>query len=1012
MKVIVKLRGHTEIVENVSVDEKCCPLVGGVHPYPEASQQDSHLANQSALWFKTLAIDCIFVDCDKSEVHWFPMVSEANPDVGVILRKSRPDRYESRFLLSLARPLFEDATILEMDPSLKGMMLTCSEAMRKLSAGKLGKTEFNRAVASILHVYILPSIAFSAGDLYCLSRTRCLVEDRLNNAENMIKCVVESIDRLETCLNTLRSNLLFRENLESEEYLQTCNSNFLRVFVKNLEDFLVSLNLGLETQQSKVNWAKQHEDGARLAELKATRDKMHADIVQLIRIREAIRNVTVRKDFFKTKKSSKRRKKAVEVASCFHDVFVEVVRRLEAENKTLERLCQDKLNISAAREATMSAIMQLDNNNRVSERTTTFEPEDFVDYSIDVDSASKKSDLWPTFQERVNAILAKSSSKSRLVHVEGCKSLSSRIDLALSEFNLAVSSGARSEHDSQNRLGVSRLPGVEMRNSSPSTNLQARRNSRNLRNTVCTGGEEICVHAATLTLAPHGQVLPSQEVDLDVSETKVSVEVQNDGVEAPQRNVSNISQTVPSSDDQEGDTGFEPGPNLQRNRQRQRVNEKLALASLLRAVDEIKLALQAHFREMVASLSLELDDLDLGLDTADQKELLWKSYERIFMASELARLTDLYATLLRPGAQRTHATLSTSPLQAILQEDKILELFYGPSRCSSPVTPRDLEDDKKFSMARTLSEPSLDVRRCPIDELYTLANADSSDIQRRFGLESSGEDSDLPSSSDSSCSSKDRVSGVWDFSVGFSGQSGLRSDVTGSEPALRSSPVPVHLSQGSNSVTHSAGDEDGMVAPDQVLMIPGLDDDVTHSPALSASNSQAQQFESSLSSFASSTSLNDNEDEDRTAPEKLSRDVSPRSSHTIISRLETVIAPFRKSVRKCLEATSLMDKMRYIGRAIQGLNRQLWQLMGAGEQASCDDILSTLVVTLCHMPEEIFVGLYVNVRMLMDVWPPFLDGTLWNCSLVNLYASYDFLFTHSVCEKAVRDYSGSLRIKF
>ena len=375
--------------------------------------------------------------------------------------------------------------------------------------------------------------------------------------------------------------------------------------------------------------------------------------------------------------------------------------------------------------------------------------------------------------------------------------------------------------------------------------------------------------------------------------------------------------------------------------------------------------------------------------------------------------------MLTPGTQRTYATLQISPLQTILKEDKILQLFYGTPQSSSPVdcvSPQALDREQKFSMAKTLSEPSLDVRHCAIEELYTLANADSSDIQKRFQLETSGEDSDVPSSSGSSTSSSfqaDDVSHgtspkaqILDFSVSFASEKGKGSVTTGSVVSVLSSRQQPQ-SVGSHQ-QHLSANDIGQ-SPDEILMLPGEEEDRNTSD-LPTENSQAQLFESSLSSFASSISLND---EDTSKPsKKQSRKISRTSSQGLQACLDLVLSPFRKSVRKCLEAHSLMDKMRYIGRAIQGLNRQVWQLMDEEEQASCDDILSMLVVALCHMPEDVFIGLYINVRMLMDIYPPFLDGTLWNCSLVNLYASYDFLFTHNVCEKAVRDFSGSLRIKF
>ncbi|GFO32551.1 hypothetical protein PoB_005905600 [Plakobranchus ocellatus] len=990
MKVIIKFDNRTEIVENVSVDEKCFPLVEGVHPYPKASEYDSTLANQSSLWFKTLAIDCIFVDCDKGEVHWFPVVNDANPDVELILRKGRPDHHDSSFILSIAKPLFEDTALYEMDPSLKGMMLTCSEAMKKLYQRKLPRVDFNRAIAGILHVYILPSISFSAEDLYCLSRTRCLIEERVNNTENMIKCVVDSIDRLESCLSTLRTNLLFRENLESESYLLTCSPQFLHAFVKNLEEVVVNLNLSLEAQQSKVNWAKQREDDPeKISELKQKRDEIHMEVQKLIQVREAIRNVTTRKDFVSPKKS-KRRRKSVVVASCFHDVFVEVARRIDAENKILEHLCQDKLNISAAREATMAAIMNLENNNRTSDRNTTFEPEEFVDYSINLEHETKKSDLWPTFQERVAAILDNSLSKSHQAHLEGCKALSSRIDLALSEFHLAMVGNPSDEAESCNGLKPS-VERVQMRKSTSSEK------SRSMRSAVCTWNGEPIIHDPAFHSALNQTVEKTEALSLDQeSDSRKSLKdnSQTTAVQDTQK-VDIVGGRQGTDADNTGQASTELVPNLRRDRYQQRVHEKLALSSLMQTVEQLKQVIQAHFREVVTCLGQELgEENELSLDKADQRELVWKSYERIFMRTQVQRLRSLYETLLRSGTQRTYAMLCASSLHALLGEDKIVQLFYGPKDGSSSIdcpaakTMPMLPDH--FSMAKTLSEVSMDVRHCPIEDLYKLANADSSDIQHRFHLESSGEDSDLPSSPDSSPPSVQ----MYRDSVEFARKRSGRAVIT--HTAISSSHRPAGLDN---------KDKDSLLSPDQIHV--SFETPDGQLPA--ADVPESQKSESPASPFLSSNSLN--AEDDAVASKLYTRSLST-SSQAALLRLDTVLSPFRKSICKCMGAVSLLDKARYIGRAIQGLHHQVWQLLGEDEHASCDDILSMLVTALFHMPEDIFIGLYVDVRMLMDIWPSFLDGTLWNCSLVNLYASYDFLFTHKVCEKVLQDFHGSLRIKF
>lgn len=65
MRVLFQLREKVETIENVSVNDKCFPVVEGKHPYPMSESQSSPLARESALWYKTLAVDAIFIDCDR-----------------------------------------------------------------------------------------------------------------------------------------------------------------------------------------------------------------------------------------------------------------------------------------------------------------------------------------------------------------------------------------------------------------------------------------------------------------------------------------------------------------------------------------------------------------------------------------------------------------------------------------------------------------------------------------------------------------------------------------------------------------------------------------------------------------------------------------------------------------------------------------------------------------------------------------------------------------------------------
>lgn len=296
---------------------------------------------------------------------------------------------------------------------------------------------------------------------------------------------------------------------------------------------------------------------------------------------------------------------------------------------------------------------------------------------------------------------------------------------------------------------------------------------------------------------------------------------------------------------------------------------------------------------------------------------------------------NVYITGLTFGVRKAYATLRKTSLQDILAEDKILDLFFGSNKGNASIPmpiPSQSNSEDKVSIAKTLSSLSLDVRCCDVKELYTLANADSDDLCKRFNLDDiTYEDDDVRTSS--SCSLK----------------SGELSD-----------------------------DEDSKITSD--------------SPSTSAK------------SAVSSASL----DDERFNTERCKILSNPEA---VVEILEPVMSPFRKCITKCFNASCFLDKVRCITKAIEGLNDDISLMISPIFKSACDDIISMLVLALYSLPEDMFIGLYINLRLLMDILPDFLSGTLWEYNLVTLYASYDYLFTREVCQRVIRQYPGSLKVK-
>ena len=69
MKVTFKLDGMSWTVPNISIDQNGLPLVGGVHPFcagwSVCRGELNIMMTKSDVWFKTLAVDTIYIDCNR-----------------------------------------------------------------------------------------------------------------------------------------------------------------------------------------------------------------------------------------------------------------------------------------------------------------------------------------------------------------------------------------------------------------------------------------------------------------------------------------------------------------------------------------------------------------------------------------------------------------------------------------------------------------------------------------------------------------------------------------------------------------------------------------------------------------------------------------------------------------------------------------------------------------------------------------------------------------------------------
>jgi hypothetical protein len=130
---------------------------------------------------------------------------------------------------------------------------------------------------------------------------------------------------------------------------------------------------------------------------------------------------------------------------------------------------------------------------------------------------------------------------------------------------------------------------------------------------------------------------------------------------------------------------------------------------------------------------------------------------------------------------------------------------------------------------------------------------------------------------------------------------------------------------------------------------------------------------------------------------------STRSS--IIVEIETVaevLEPACHALEHCVQATSVVEKMKIITKGYRLVNNKVCRLKSMYRRGSvdsvvcCDEILSASIVLLTLLRKEPFVQIYSNLNLVIDLMPSFLTGSVHVCSLTNFYSAYQYLFDKQV----------------
>ena len=367
---------------------------------------------EPAIWFKSLIIDSMKIDCDSRNVFWREKSQDDNTESEL--------EESSSFVPRMTRAIYDDGDCEDFE---------LFDAVVKLLKAIEHKTfrEGQRAqeILRILHLYILPVLVLKTRDVTLLQDALEMVEGQIATTSKNILSKNSGICLTEKSLKAQRDKLFTENNFESETYLKTCNVDFLGELLYDVERDIESLNYDLSSQQSEVDRLREavtDEGRDKLQRIRQARDEIFVSIQKYQAIRETIKNVTVRAP-------SKKRNKCKR--NVFHEIYLELKGRLLKEKQSVKSLCEQKLKMASVREA----IVQVRDELLQKEESYGFQiSREGHGTSTDVlELNNNKPSKWQTVEDKVKTIVHDGTSGPSMSLKSFCESINTKMKALMKE---------------------------------------------------------------------------------------------------------------------------------------------------------------------------------------------------------------------------------------------------------------------------------------------------------------------------------------------------------------------------------------------------------------------------------------------------------------------------------------------------------------------------------------------------------------------------------------------------
>jgi hypothetical protein len=367
---------------------------------------------EPAIWFKSLIIDSMYIDCDSRNVFW--------------REKSQDDNTESEleepspFVPRMTRAIYDDGDCEDFE-----LFDAVVKLLKAIEHKTFSEVQRAQEILRILHLYILPELVLKTRDVTLLQDALEMVEGQIATTSKSILGKNSGICLTEKSLKAQRDKLYTENNFESETYLKTCNADFLGELLYDVERDIESLNYDLSSQQSEVDRLREavtDEGRDKLQRIRQARDEIFKSIQKYQAIRETIKNVTVRAPSKKHNKCKRNH---------YHEKYLELKGRLLKEKQSVKILCEQKLKMASVREA----IVQVRDELLQKEESYGFQTSrEGHGTSTDVlELNNNKPSKWQTVEDKVKTIVHDGTSGPSMSLKSFCESINTKMKALMKE---------------------------------------------------------------------------------------------------------------------------------------------------------------------------------------------------------------------------------------------------------------------------------------------------------------------------------------------------------------------------------------------------------------------------------------------------------------------------------------------------------------------------------------------------------------------------------------------------